>query len=64
MHPKGNTEGVNLVDTSDNYHNEEFVGAGLAQVDLSKVTVISKFSQPFRTNELERTSHQGEFQHL
>lgn len=46
--------GVNLIDTSDNYGNEEFVGKGLAQVDLSKVTVIAKFSQPLRTNELEK----------
>lgn len=44
--------GVRLIDTSDNYQNEEYVGKGLAQVDLSKVTVISKFSQPLRTNEL------------
>ena len=42
-----------LIDTSDNYQNEEYVGRGLAQVDLSKVIVISKFSQPLRTNELE-----------
>lgn len=47
-------KGVSLIDTSDNYQNEEYVGKGLAQVDLSKVTVISKFSQPFRTNELEK----------
>lgn len=46
--------GVCLVDTSDNYQNEEYVGKGLAQVDLSKVTVISKFSQPLRTKELEK----------
>ena len=44
---------VGLIDTSDNYQNEEYVGKGLAQVDLSKVTVISKFSQPLMTNELE-----------
>lgn len=46
--------GVGLIDTSDNYQNEEYVGKGLVQVDLSKVTVISKFSQPFRTDELEK----------
>lgn len=45
---------VGLIDTSDNYQNEEYVGKGLAQVNLSKVTVISKFSQPLRTNELEK----------
>lgn len=45
--------GVELIDTSDNYQNEEYVGKGLAQVDLSKVAVISKFSQPLKTNELK-----------
>lgn len=55
MYPQGHYGGgVNLIDTSDNYQNEEYVGKGLAQVDLSKVTVISKFSQPLRTNELEK----------
>lgn len=46
--------GVRLIDTSDNYQNEEYVGKGLSKLDLSKVTVISKFSRPFKTNELEK----------
>lgn len=46
--------GYKLIDTSDNYHNEEFVGRGLSCVDLSKLVVVSKFSQPFRTHELEK----------
>lgn len=46
------SNGVDLIDSSDNYQNEEYVGKGLARIDLSKVTVISKFSQPLRTNEL------------
>lgn len=46
--------GVKLIDTSDNYGNEDFVGKGLSDVDLTDVIVISKFSQPFRTNELEK----------
>ena len=46
--------GVRLVDTSDNYQNEEYVGKGLAQADISKVVVISKFSHPFRTHELKK----------
>ena len=46
--------GFRLIDTSDNYANEEFVGKGLTQADLSDVVVISKFSQPFRTHELEK----------
>lgn len=54
MSPRPYWGGVKLIDTSDNYQNEEYVGKGLAQVDLSKVTVISKFSQPLRTNELEK----------
>ena len=49
-----NDNSVSLIDTSDNYQNEEYVGKGLAQVDLSKVTVISKFSRPLRTNELDK----------
>lgn len=49
-----NEQNVRLMDTSDNYQNEEYVGNGLERLDLSKVIVISKFSQPFRTNELER----------
>ena len=50
--PKAVEKGFGLIDTSDNYQNETFVGKGLSQVDLSKVAVISKFSQPYRTNEL------------
>lgn len=46
--------GVGLIDTSDNYQNEKYVGKGLSQVDLSKVKVISKFSRPLRTYELEK----------
>jgi len=46
--------GGELIDTSDNYGNEEFVGEGLSTLDLSEITVISKFSQPLRTRELER----------
>lgn len=45
--------GVKLVDTSDNYGNEEYVGEGLSELDLSEVTIISKFSQPHRTCELD-----------
>lgn len=41
--------GYKLIDTSDNYLNEEFVGKGLCKIDFSDVVVISKFSQPFRT---------------
>ena len=48
------SNGVSLIDTSDNYQNEVYVGKGLVQVDLSNVTVISKFSQPLRTNEVEK----------
>lgn len=46
--------GVRLIDTSDNYENEEFVGAGLAKSVMSDVIVVSKFSQPYRTHELEK----------
>lgn len=46
--------GFRLIDTSDNYGNELFVGEGLSGLDLSEVLVISKFSQPNRTHELEK----------
>lgn len=46
--------GVKLIDTSDNYENEDFVGKGLAKVYLDNVIVIGKFSQPLRTYELEK----------
>lgn len=45
--------GYRMFDTSDNYDNEVFVGKGLANVDKSNVVVISKFSLPYRTHELE-----------
>lgn len=40
MYPQFHTGGI---DTYDNYQNEEYVGKGLAQGDLYKVTEISKF---------------------
>ncbi|MCR5704357.1 MAG: aldo/keto reductase [Eubacterium sp.] len=46
--------GFRLIDTSDNYGNETFVGVGLVGADLSDLVVISKFSQPLRTHELEK----------
>ena len=45
--------GYRMLDTSDNYLNEEYVGAGLASIENTDITVITKFSQPLRTNELE-----------
>lgn len=46
--------GYRLIDTSDNYVNEEYVGRGLKNICCSgkNVIVISKFSQPFRTASL------------
>lgn len=55
--PMAIKHGYRLIDTSDNYLNEEFVGKALGKIDsetLSKTTVISKFSQPLRTYELEK----------
>lgn len=49
-----NHEGVRMVDTSDNYKNEFYVGKGLSQVNLSEVVVVSKFSRPYRTRDLEK----------
>lgn len=48
-----NNEDVRMIDASDNYGNEEFVGKGLRNVDLTNIIVVSKFSQPLRTHELE-----------
>lgn len=48
--------GCRLVDTSDNYHNEEFVGRGLAACGPSRedVIVVTKFSSPLRTRTLAK----------
>ena len=46
--------GYRLIDTSDNYFNEEFVGKGLLQTDAADLTIITKFSQPMRTESLEK----------
>lgn len=52
--------GYRLFDTSDNYFNEEFLGNALLDTrggtayDLDKIKVVSKFSQPYRTFELEK----------
>ena len=46
--------GYRMLDTSDNYLNEVFVGKGLSKIHANDIVVISKFSQPTRTSELER----------
>lgn len=46
--------GYQLVDTSDNYLNEQFVGKGLSKLKTNDMIVVSKFSQPLRTHELEK----------
>lgn len=40
--------GYQLIDTSDNYYNEEYVGNGLKKVEKGSLTVISKCSDPYR----------------
>lgn len=47
--------GYRLVDVSDNYHNEEFAGWGLAASGVAgeTVTVVTKFSWPLKTRNLE-----------
>ena len=50
-------KGYRLFDTSDNYYNEEFLGKAIANrmdEDRKKIVVISKFSQPYRTKEVEK----------
>lgn len=46
--------GYQLVDTSDNYLNEAFVGDGLSSVSETPVVVVTKFSQPLRTFDLSK----------
>lgn len=53
--------GYQLIDTSDNYHNEEYVGIGLEkETKGDNLKVISKFSQPNRTYELESCFDESE----
>lgn len=51
--------GYRMVDTSDNYLNEEYVGKGLSKTRQDDIVVISKFSQPFRTRELEKCFYES-----
>ena len=46
--------GYQMIDCSDNYKNEEFVSKGLDSIESSKVVVVTKFSQPLRTHELDK----------
>lgn len=51
--PVAYNAGYRMIDTSDNYLNEAFVGNGLRKICSSEITVITKFSQPLRSKELE-----------
>lgn len=44
--------GYRLIDTSDNYTNEEFVGKAMKNID--KCMLITKFSQPYRAYEVRK----------
>lgn len=51
------SEGYRLIDSSDNYDNEMYVGNGLTKSNKELVNdclIISKFSQPMRSAELEK----------
>ncbi|MGN1313953.1 MAG: aldo/keto reductase [Lachnospiraceae bacterium] len=50
--PKAYKAGYRLVDTSDNYGNEEYTGAGIKE--LRDCILITKFSQPLRAYEVEK----------
>lgn len=52
--PVAYNAGYRMIDTSDNYRNEAFVGNGLSKICSSEITVITKFSQPLRTKDLEK----------
>lgn len=48
-------EGGTLIDTSDNYENESYVNTALKSSEhQAEAFIISKFSQPARTSELEK----------
>lgn len=57
--PMAMQQGYCMVDTSDNYLNEEYVGCGLEN-ESDDIVVISKFSQPLRTYELEKCFEESE----
>lgn len=48
--------GYRLIDTSDNYYNEGFVGRGIGKAEecTQDLIITTKFSQPLRTRELEK----------
>lgn len=52
--PVAYRNGFRLFDTSDNYHNEQFLGQGLSEIDDSDTIIVSKFSRPSRTLHLEQ----------
>lgn len=52
--------GYQMIDCSDNYKNEEFVGKGLDSLKSSEIIVVTKFSQPLRTNELEKCFYESQ----
>lgn len=48
-------KGYQMIDTSDNYDNEAYVGEALKQLsydELDNIIIVSKFSQPLRSQEL------------
>lgn len=46
--------GYRMIDASDNYLNEEFIGTGLGRIGCANIIVVSKFSQPMRTEVFEK----------
>lgn len=53
--PEALKTGYRLIDTSDNYRNEEFVGRGLSGCadQEGEVVIVSKFSNPLKSRMLE-----------
>lgn len=51
--------GYRLIDTSDNYQNEEFAGEGLKTLPHD-IIVVTKFSQPGRSSSLETCFKESE----
>lgn len=53
--PNAIAKGYRLIDTADNYHNEEFVGQVFQHIlQKEDVIIVTKFSQPYRTRSFHK----------
>ena len=45
--------GYRLIDTADNYFNEEYVGKGLKRIKVDNLVIVSKLSKPYKSMKVE-----------